>query len=162
MKRLRNEIYSLDDVDAKLIEALGANARISMRDLAELVGMSAPSVAERVRRLEDVGVIRGFIVDLDAKALGYNLEAIVRIKPLPGQLHIVEQLIQAMPECIECDKVTGEDCFIARLCLQSIDRLDGLLDRLSERAETNTSIIKASPVPRRLPPLIGPMPADTV
>lgn len=153
MKRLPTIEVELDTVDEVLIGALCDNARVSMRDLAQRVGMSAPSVAERVRRLEDVGVIRGFTLDLDTRALGYSLQAIVRIKPLPGQLAKVEEIIARIPECIECDKVTGEDCFVARFCLRGIDSLDGLLDRLEQRAETNTAIVKATPVPRRLPPL---------
>ncbi|WP_322095971.1 Lrp/AsnC family transcriptional regulator [Pelagibius litoralis] len=153
MKSLQNKGVALDGVDEKLIAALIKNARSSMRDLAALVGMSAPSVTERVRRLEDIGVIRGFTLDLDPQALGYALQAIVRIKPLPGQLKKVETLIQTIPECMECDKVTGEDCFIARFCVPEIGSLDGLLEGLEARAETNTAIIKTSPVPRRLPPL---------
>ncbi len=153
MKTLQMKGAALDTVDVALIEALTDNARLSMRDLAGRVGMSAPSVTERVRRLEDVGVLRGFTVDLDSKALGYGLQAIVRIKPLPGQLHKVEELIRKIPQCVECDKVTGEDCFIARLCVADIDSLDGLLDAVADRAETNTAIVKATPVPRRLPPL---------
>lgn len=153
MKLLQKKGVSLDEADIEIIGALTANARLSMRDLAQRVGMSAPSVTERVRRLEDVGIIRRFTLDLDQKALGYGLQALVRIKPLPGQLHKVEQLIQQIPQCIECDKVTGEDCFIARLCVADIDSLDGLLDAVADRAETNTAIIKATPIPRRLPPL---------
>lgn len=153
MKLLQKKGVSLDAADIEIIGALTGNARLSMRDLAQRVGMSAPSVTERVRRLEDVGIIRRFTLDLDQKALGYGLQALVRIKPLPGQLHKVEQLIQQIPQCIECDKVTGEDCFIARLCVADIDSLDGLLDAVADRAETNTAIIKATPVPRRLPPL---------
>lgn len=125
-----------------------------MRDLAALVGMSAPGIKDRLRRLEDIGAIRSYTVSLDPKALGYALQAIVRIKPLPGQLHRVEQIVRAMPECTECEKVTGEDCFIARLCLRSIDHLDPLLAPLSERAETNSSIVKATTVARRNPPLL--------
>ena len=153
MKPLKNKSSVLDDIDKKLVDALAENARSSMRDLAALVGMSAPSVTERVRRLEDVGIIRAFTLNLDAQALGYALQAIVRVKPLPGQLKKVERLIQAIPECIECDKVTGEDCVIARFCVPEIASLDGLLEGLEERAETNTAIVKTSPVPRRLPPL---------
>lgn len=123
-----------------------------LKELAEAAGLSSPSAAERVRRLEDRGVISAFTVDLDLAALGYPLQAIVRVRPLPGQLHIVEKLIQETPEFIECDKVTGDDCFIARLVVRSMGELDGLLDKISERAETNTSMIKASPIKRRLPP----------
>lgn len=144
---------ALDDIDAKIIDSLVANSRISMRDLAHCVGMSAPGIKDRLRRLEDIGAIGGYTVTLDPKILGYALQAIIRVKPLPGQLHRVEKIIQDMPECIECDKVTGEDCFIARLCLRSIDDLDPLLAPLSERAETNSSIIKATTLARRNPPL---------
>lgn len=154
MNFFRNEGYLADAVDRALIDALTANARRSMRDLAKLVGMSAPSVADRVRRLEDLGLLRGYTVELDLKVMGYPLQALVRVKPLPGQLHLVERMIQEMPECVECDKVTGEDCYILRLCLRSIEQLDPVLDALHDKAETNTSIVKSSPVPRRAPPLL--------
>ncbi|MFK8034913.1 MAG: Lrp/AsnC family transcriptional regulator [Hyphomicrobiales bacterium] len=144
---------ALDEIDAEIIDALIENARISMRDLAELVGMSAPGIKDRLRRLEDIGAIGGYTVKLDPKNMGYALQAIVQVKPLPGQLHRVEKIIQDMPECTECDKVTGEDCFIVRLCLRSIDDLDPLLAPLSDRAETNSSIVKATTVVRRNPPL---------
>lgn len=153
VKKLRNEIQMLDDVDRALIEAMTDNARISVADLARQVGMSAPSVSERLRRLEETGLVNGYTVDLDPKALGYSLTAIVRIRPLPGQLHIVEKLLVESPEVIECDKVTGDDCFIARYVLRSIDELDPILERIAQRAQTNTSIVKTSPVKRRLPPL---------
>jgi Lrp/AsnC family transcriptional regulator, leucine-responsive regulatory protein len=149
----QNQNQSLDAVDEKLINALAQNARIAMSDLARLVGLSPPSAAERVRKLEASGIIQGFTAQLDAKALGYPLQAIVRIRPLPGQLHRVEHMIQSEPRFLECDKVTGDDCFIARLCLRSIEELDALLDGLHARAETNTAIVKSSPVARRSPPV---------
>ena len=77
----------------------------------------------------------------------------MRIRPLPGQLQEVECQIIAIPEFTECDKVTGEDCFIARLHVRSMEQLDTLLDRINVLAETNTAIIKKSPVKRRLPPM---------
>ena len=147
-------VVAIDPIDAKLIEQLGGNSRIAMSDLARAVGLSAPSATERVRKLEAAGVIRSFTIDLDPKSLGYTLEAVVRIKPRPGQLHLVEHLIQSEPRFVACDKVTGDDCFIARLWLTSIGELDVLLDGLHARAETNTSIVKSSPVARRMPPLL--------
>nr|WP_206117086.1 Lrp/AsnC family transcriptional regulator [Rhizobium laguerreae] len=148
-----NDVQSLDEIDQAILEALAGNARISLKELAQQVGLSSPSAAERLRRLEERGVIKAFTIDLDPAAVGYPLQAIVRVRPLPGQLHIVERIIQEIPEIIECDKVTGEDCFIARLVIRSMADLDGILDRVAERAETNTAMIKASPVKRRLPPL---------
>jgi Lrp/AsnC family transcriptional regulator, leucine-responsive regulatory protein len=143
----------LDKLDQQIIEILAADGRISVKDLAQRVNLSSPSTSERIRRLEERGVIRAFTVEIDPQALGYALQAIVRVKPLPGKLHLVQKLIEGIPEFSECDKVTGDDCFICRLHLRSIVDLDKILDRVSESAETSTSIVKAQPVKRRLPPL---------
>lgn len=142
-----------DKIDQTLISALMADSRLSLKALAGRCGLSAPSVAERLRRLEERGVLTGYTITMNPVAFGYFLQAIVRIKPLPGQLRSVEQLIQQTPQFTECDKVTGEDCFVARLCVKSMEQLDGILDRLTDKAETNTSVIKSTPVARRLPPL---------
>src|SRR5579872_4890524 len=133
----------IDQIDQMILEALQREARMSQKELAALVGLSSPSVAERVKRLEERGVIRGFTVDIDPKALGYTLQAIVRIKPLPGKLHIVQQLLDSIPEFTECDRVTGDDCFVARLQVRSIEQLDQILDRIVDRAETSTAVVKS-------------------
>ncbi|WP_028201747.1 Lrp/AsnC family transcriptional regulator [Paraburkholderia nodosa] len=143
----------LDDIDRMLLAALAEDARASVAELAKHVGLSGPSTSERLRRLEAQGVIGGYTVQIDPRALGYTLQAIVRVKPLPGQLHLVEEVLRRIPEFVECDKVTGDDCFIARLFLHSIDQLDEILAKVTERAETSTAIVKSTPVPRRLPPL---------
>jgi Lrp/AsnC family leucine-responsive transcriptional regulator len=145
----------LDDTDRALLSALAEDARQPVSELARSVGLSAPATADRLRRLEAAGVIERFTVRIDPRALGYTLQAIVRVRPLPGQLHLVEEVIRRIPEFVECDKVTGDDCFICRLYLTSIDQLDEILSKVTERAETNTSIVKSTPVPRRLPPLGG-------
>jgi Lrp/AsnC family leucine-responsive transcriptional regulator len=74
---------------------------------------------------------------------------------MPGKLHVVQKLIEDIPEFGECDKVTGEDCFVARLYLRSIDQLDQILDRVADYAETNTSIVKTKPIGRRPPPFVA-------
>ncbi|MBD8235781.1 Lrp/AsnC family transcriptional regulator [Pseudomonas sp. MAFF 301449] len=143
----------IDTIDQQLITALMDDSRLSLKVLAGITGLSSPSVSERLRRLEERGVLTHYTVDVDPKHFGYLLQAIVRIRPLPGQLQEVERQIQAIPEFTECDKVTGEDCFIARLHVRTMDHLDSLLDRLNVYAETNTAIVKKTPVKRRLPPL---------
>jgi len=145
----------MDEIDQKILKILMRDARISQKELAAKVGLSAPGAAERVRRLEERGIIRGFTIDVDPEALGYPLQAIVRIRPLPGKLHIVQQLISEIPEFGECDKVTGDDCFVARLYVRSMGELDGLLDQIVDKAETNTAIVKSKPVERRMPPLMA-------
>ncbi|CAM3407475.1 AsnC family transcriptional regulator [Bordetella sputigena] len=150
---LNSRESGLDAVDRRLITLLCANARAPVAELARAVGMSSPSVADRLRRLEESGVIRGYTVDVDPAALGYTLEAIVRVRPMPGQLRHVETLLKEIPEFIECDKVTGDDCFVARVVLRSIGQLDPILERVTEYAETNTAMIKDATLRRRLPPL---------
>ncbi|MDR7007759.1 MULTISPECIES: Lrp/AsnC family transcriptional regulator [Paraburkholderia] len=145
---------ALDETDRALLAALAEDARRPVSELARLVGLSAPSTAERIRRLEAQGVIERFTVQLDPRALGFTLQAIVRVKPLPGQLHLVEEVIRRIPEFVECDKVTGDDCFICRLYLHSIEHLDEILSKVAERAETSSAIVKSTPIARRLPPLV--------
>jgi Lrp/AsnC family leucine-responsive transcriptional regulator len=142
----------LNNIDRRILEILQGDARISLKDLAAQVGLSSPSVSERLQRLEERGVIRAFTIDIDPQALGYQLQAIVRIRPLPGKLLMVQKLIEQTPEFCECDKVTGEDCFIARLFVRSIAQLDQIIDRIADKAETNTAIVKAQPIKRRPPP----------
>jgi len=144
----------LDDLDRRIVEILVEDARISLKELAQRVGLSSPSASERLKRLEERGVIRGFTIEVDPAALGYTLQAIVRIRPLPGKLHVVQELIQQIPQFSECDKVTGDDCFVGRLHIRSIGELDTILDRIADKAETSSSIVKAQPVKRRLPPLL--------
>ena len=153
MKRLRSDPAGLDPIDAKIVEALVDNARISLADLSRLVGLSSPSVSERVRRLEDAGIIAGYAARIDAAALGYAIAAWLRIRPVPGQLQTVVQILQSLPEIVSCDRVTGEDCFIARAHVRSVEDLEALIDELIPYAMTNTSIIQSSPVPPRLPPI---------
>ncbi len=143
----------LDAIDQALISALMQDSRRSLKALGQISGLSAPSVAERLRRLEERGVISAYTLEVDPKFLGYQLQAIVRIRPLPGKLQEVERQILAIAEFTECDKVTGDDCFFARLQVRSMEQLDSLLDRLNQYAETNTSIVKKSPIKRRLPPM---------
>ncbi|MBB3323952.1 MULTISPECIES: Lrp/AsnC family transcriptional regulator [Atlantibacter] len=145
--------YLIDDIDRQILACLAEDARLSLKVLSGKVGLSSPSTAERLKRLEEKGVIQGYGARINLAALGYSLQALVRVKPLPGMLHKVEKMIQALPECIECDKVTGEDCFVMRLVVRSIDQLDVVLDGLADYAQSNTSIVKSSPVSRRLPPL---------
>ncbi|GJL36153.1 HTH-type transcriptional regulator LrpC [Phytobacter ursingii] len=145
--------YLIDEIDRLILACLVEDARMSLKVLSGRVGLSSPSTAERLKRLEEKGVVEGYAARVNLMALGYTLQALVRVRPLPGLLQKVDNYIQAMPECIESDKVTGEDCFVIRLVVRTIEQLDTLLDGLAEYAQCNTSIVKSSPVKRRLPPV---------
>ncbi len=151
MKRLRYENSALDATDARILDALVNDARISIADLARSVGLSPPSVSERIKRLEEVGVIEGYTLTINPKALGLPITAWLRIRPIPGQLQMVAEILRGLPEIVECDRITGEDCFVARAHVQSVEELEKLIDQVIPYAMTNTSIIQSSPVKRRLP-----------
>lgn len=155
MKRIRYENGGLDRIDRQLLDALVADARTSIAELSRLVGLSPPSVSERIKRLEEAGIIEGYTVRIDPRALGLPLSAWLRIRPVPGQLAAVVETLQGMPEIVSCDRVTGEDCFIAKAHVRSVADLERLIDKLIPCSMTNTSIIQSSPVAWRLPPFGG-------
>jgi Lrp/AsnC family leucine-responsive transcriptional regulator len=149
----RNDLPRLDDIDRKIIGQLTSDGRVSFAELGRRVNLSSPAVAERVQRLERAGVITGYRAEIDPRMIGYPLTAIIRIKPAPGQLPRIPELAAEIPEVAECHRITGEDCFFIRLHLRSIDELGSMLDRFLAYGETTTSIVNASPVARRDPPL---------
>jgi Lrp/AsnC family leucine-responsive transcriptional regulator len=149
----RGDLPRLDETDRKIVGELTTDGRVSFAELGRRVNLSSPAVAERVQRLERAGVIVGYRAEVDPRMLGYPLTAIVRIKPAPGKLPRVAELAAEIPEVAECHRITGEDCFFAKVHLRSIDELGSVLDRFLAYGETTTSIVNASPVERRDPPL---------
>jgi Lrp/AsnC family leucine-responsive transcriptional regulator len=145
--------HTLDDADKAIIDLLLDDSRTSLRAIGTQVGLTAPAVRDRILRLEDVGIIEGFSIRLNARSLGFSLEAILRVEPLPGKLRAVEKVLQDMPEIVDCSVVTGEDCFVGRLLLRDISELDRLLGPLHDIARTKTSIVHRQPVPPRRPPV---------
>ena len=153
MNNLQNTKPAIDAIDVRLLRALAADGRSSVAELARSVRLSAPSTAERIKRLEDAGVITGFAARIDPGRLGRPLAALIRIRPMPGQLKKVAQVIEGIAAITQCDRVTGEDCFIARAHLRSVEELEAVIDKIIPYAMTNTSIIQSSPIAPRLPPL---------
>jgi Lrp/AsnC family leucine-responsive transcriptional regulator len=151
VRRSRYQNGGLDRIDAEILRALSADGRIAMKDLAAAVGLSAPSVTERVRRLEETGVIEGYGARINPQAIGLPLAVYIRVRPMPGELSRVSDLLAGMPEVIECDRVTGDDCFVAKALVASVEDLEGVIDRLLPHATTSTSVIQSSPVKRRVP-----------
>jgi len=142
-----------DPRNIELLKALQEDLRQPVSKLASRIGMSAPAVKERLTRLEETGVIRGYAIDLDPKALGWPITAYVRVRPVPGQLPKIAELAQKMPQVVECHRVTGEDCFIIKVHLDALENLDLILDRFLRYGQTTTSIVQSTPVPLRAPPL---------
>src|SRR5208282_2855785 len=142
-------LRDIDTINARLLSELQLDPRLTMAELGRRIGMSSPAVTERVHRLEELGVIRGYRLDLDPAALGLPVAAYVRIRPNPGQLSKIAELARQIEEVVECHRVTGEDCFVLKVHMPSIDQLDRLLDLFLAHGSTTTSIIQSSPVPLR-------------
>jgi Lrp/AsnC family leucine-responsive transcriptional regulator len=142
----------VDEIDRALLAALQACPRARVSELARQVGLSAPATAERLRRLEDTGVV-SYRAEVDPRALGYPICALVRISPGRTGLRIVPETARDTPEVTECYRVTGEDCYVLKLHLRSMDDLEGILDRFTPYGRTTTSIVHSTPVPRRPLPL---------
>jgi Lrp/AsnC family leucine-responsive transcriptional regulator len=152
-KQRETSSFTFDGTDARLLAELQANARLSNAELGRRVSLSAPAVADRLRRLEREGVIVGYRAEVEPKALGYTLGAIMRIRPSARQLAKVAELARETPEVVECHRITGEDCFFMRLYVRDIEHLEEVLDRFILYGQTTTSIIQSSPVARRALPI---------
>jgi Lrp/AsnC family transcriptional regulator, leucine-responsive regulatory protein len=139
----------LDPTNRRLLVELASDARISLAELGRRIGLSAPAVAERLGRLEREGVITGYRADVDPRALGYALAAVLRMRPAPRQIPKVADVARATPEVVECHRVTGEDCFYMKLHVRSVEHLEEVIDRFTPYGQTTTSIIQSSPVTAR-------------
>jgi len=155
MKRVRYENGTLDALDTALLDELSADARLPLRELARRIGLSAPSTTERLRHLDEAGVIEGYTVRVNAQAMALPIGAYLRIRPLPGELARVAALLDAEPQVTACDRVTGDDCFIAKAQVRDMAALEALINGLLPYATTNTAIVVSTPVAPRLPRAAG-------
>ena len=139
----------LDSINLRLLEELQADARLSLAELGRRVGLSSPAVAERLQRLEQSGVILGYHAELNPRALGMMLTAVIRARPAPRQLRQVADLARRSPEVVDCRRITGEDCYIMTAHVRSVEHLEEVIDRFAVHSQTTTSIVQSAPVPSR-------------
>jgi Lrp/AsnC family transcriptional regulator, leucine-responsive regulatory protein len=150
---MASEANLLDQINRRLLDELQRDGRIAFAELGRRVGLSAPAVAERVSRLEGAGVIRGYRAEVDPEAIGFPLAAVVRVRPFARQLHKIPEVAAATPEVVECERITGEDCFLLRLHVRAMSQLEPVLDRFTPFGQTTTSLVHSAPVARRPLPL---------
>lgn len=142
-----------DPRNIELLRLMRDDPRASVSALARRIGMSAPATRERIQRMEEAGIIIGCRLEIDARALGYPFMAFVRIRPTSGKLSQIAELAASLPQVVECHRVTGEDCFILKVHLESLDRLGEVLDQFLVYGQTTTSIVQSTPMPLRHLPL---------
>ena len=143
----------LDELNVRLLTELKADPRLRTTELARRLGVSAPTVRERVARLEESGVIRGYRLELDPAALGLPVAAWVRLRPGPGQIPRIIELAARTPEVVECHRISGEDCFLMRVQVAAIAGLEDVLDKFLIHGQTTSSFVVSTPIEPRSVPL---------
>jgi Lrp/AsnC family leucine-responsive transcriptional regulator len=145
------EPAELDRIGWKIVEELQQDARLSWAELGRRVGLTTPAVAERVYRLEKLGVIRGFHADISLERLGMPIQIFVRLS-MAGPESLVrtfQQQVKTWDEVLEIHRVTGSDSFICKACVVSVEHLERFLDRMGHYGTTSTATVLSSPVLKR-------------
>lgn len=141
----------LDSKDWQIIEALQTNARQSLASLGKRIGLSQPAMSERVQKLEAAGVIEGYGARISLREVGLGLQAILRIRTTHQYIKRYLELFGALPEVLEVDRVTGEDCFIVRCAFSRPADLEVIVDALAVHGSVTTSLVLSSPVRKHVP-----------
>ncbi len=131
----------MDKINRKILNTLQENGRISFADLGKKVHLSAPAVAERVKKLEDAGVITGYKASVNFERLGYPIEAMIQVKVFLGKEATFIQLAKSRSEIIECYNVTGDKAFLLKIIVPAMTKLDALLEEFSLISETSTMVV---------------------
>lgn len=141
----------LDKKDWLILEALQTDARQSLAALGKRIGLSQPAMSERVRKLEEAGVIEGYGARINLRSLGLALQAIVRVRTTHEHIKSYVRLFENMPEVLEADRLTGEDCFIVRCAFAEPQDLERVVDALAVHGSVTTSLVLSSTVRKRIP-----------
>lgn len=143
-KALNNKL--LDQIGRKILDAVQRDARISLAELGRAVGLSAPAVAERVRRMEDEGIITGYHAAVNLQEIGLAVTAFVRLNTPPEKYARVIALANKLPEILECHHVNGSDSFIMKIAVPYVSNIEDVINQLSAYGSTVTAIVLSSPV----------------
>jgi Lrp/AsnC family leucine-responsive transcriptional regulator len=139
----------LDDIGWHILAELQENARISFAELGRRVGLSIPAVTERVRRMEDAGIITGYHADVNPEKVGYPITAFIRMNITGNVSAQIIALVDELNEVEECHRGTGGDSFIMKVRVESVAHLEHLIERLLPFGITTTSIVLSSPLTKR-------------
>lgn len=131
----------LDDIGWRILRELNENARLSFSELGRRVGLSVPAVTERVRRMEDAGVIKAYRVELNPAKIGFPITAFMRLSMVGDVYARLTSLVKDIPEVVECHRVTGGDSFILKVHVSSVEHLEELIDRFTPVATTVTTVV---------------------
>ena len=138
---------TLDDIDCSILAELQKNARVPFAELGRRVRLSTPAVIERVRRLEESGVILGYRTVVDPSRVGLPVRAFVKVTVAGDKLTRFATVIKELPEVLECHRVTGAESYLVQVAVRDMLHLESVIDSMMPYVATNTAMILASPVP---------------
>lgn len=139
-----NRTPSIDSKDLDIIEALQANARVPLSELGRTIGLSQPAISERVKRLEEAGVIEGYAAKINPRALGLGLTAIIRLRTTHEHIKMCLKKFMEIPHIIEVNRVTGEDCFVLKVLVPAPEDLETIVDRIAGFGAVTTCLVLRS------------------
>jgi Lrp/AsnC family leucine-responsive transcriptional regulator len=143
-------MHMIDEIDRKILKELQLDARTSYAELGRRVGLTTPAVIERVRKLEDAGIITGYRAEIDTTKVGLPILAFIRMSITGVDYSHIIQVVQAANEVLECHRGTGGDSFIMKVAVASVEHLQEIIDKLTPYGITTTAIVLSSPVKRRV------------
>ena len=136
--------FSPDRIDWTILELLQRNARITNTEIGKQAGLSQPAVTARIRALEDAGVIEGYGARINPRALGQEIAAVIRLKTTHEHIAHCLKAFDSIPEILEAQRITGEDCFIVKATMAHMTRLEEVIDTLARYGSVTTSLVLAS------------------
>src|SRR5689334_2440295 len=139
----------IDSLGWRILHLLQENARLSFRQIGETIGLTAPAVAERVRRLEDMGILKGYRAEIDFQRAGIPIMAFIHLTTNSTQSSRIRKVVGDMPEVIECYCVTGNESYILKVAVTSVPHLEHLLLDLVNCGEVRTSLVLSTQIARR-------------
>jgi Lrp/AsnC family leucine-responsive transcriptional regulator len=143
------EFRNIDEVGWKILDELQKNGRISFKQLAEKVKLSPTAVIERVKRMEDEGVITGYRATVDPRKVGYTLSALISLSAHAGNEQIINDALADIPEVVSCWSLTGTNDFLLEIQTPSLEFLEELLSELARHGKLITSIVLPSSAKKR-------------
>lgn len=151
MNRSQYPRRRLDKIDRIIIAMLFENARIKFCDIADRIGMSVPTVTDRLSKILDAGAIRGYSAVIDPAVFGLGIAAHIRMCAMPGLAAKLAELIFESPQIVAADLVTGEGCYLAKAIVADLAELEALLTRLEEFSSAEAFVILSQVLAKRLP-----------
>lgn len=141
---------ALDPTDITIIEVMQENGRIAISELGRRIGLSQPATSERVKRLEEKGIISGYGARIDAAAIGLGMMAVIRLRTTHEHIRACLKLFSEMPHVVEVLRLTGEDCFHLKVLVPTPGELETIVDTIARYGAVTTSLVLRSEPPKAI------------